>query len=162
MKILVILALTTFGFVSCDDSSPNRVEPTPVSRFHEKIQKEDHVTFASWNGIHRGIDSDNRLVFLSGSRVDLLDYDVSGETRYTGNYSMDENGRITASFEKYRWSWPLMILGYHGRDLILSREDGVTAWPIEATHESSPDSVSVGYWPFREIRVAEQDAPSNH
>jgi hypothetical protein len=157
MKIFVILSFTTFGCASCDDSA-NKAEPTPVSRFHEKLQKDHYVTFASWNGIHRGIDSDTRLIFRDGMRVDMEDYGYSGLVQISGNYSMDKQGRITATFEKHSYSWPTMFIGFHGRDLILSREDGVTVWPIEATHESSPDAVQAGFWPFREIRIEQGEA----
>ena len=103
------------------------------------------MSFKSWNGNLKGLDSDAVLRFYTDSRVVLEDMGIS-VLRYEGSYALKSGGAITIRLEGYRWNWPDMILRRDGGDLILNRVDGVTSWPIEAVPS---DAGIEGFWPFR-------------
>ena len=117
--------------------------------FLRRLDQEDHVTFESWNGNLKHVDSDQVLHFKKNSKVIMVDMGL-GVTQYKGTYEIWPNDRIMVFLDKYPKEWPPMVLSADGEDLLVHRVDGHTSWlPKDHPDVDDPDGHTSGYWPFR-------------
>jgi hypothetical protein len=160
-----LLLLAICLVVSCsnqnksNDHTISPIKRDPVADFQGVVRDKGEIEFESWNGKLRGLDNDYRLIFRADSNAILQEFGYAGEDNTKGVYSIRPDGRITLNLQKYHWNWPSMMLRYDSGDLVLFREDGVTAWPIEATKILDSNAPRIeGFWPFRS---SSKEAPSN-
>jgi hypothetical protein len=131
---------------------PARMELDPaqaIASFESHIRRDGSVLFRSWNGVLQGSDCDTDLQFLKDGRVQMTEYGLAVE-KYTGSYTIDATGQITAVFPKFGQTWPPMRLRRDDRSLILvpppSTAGSGTTMPASG---GTYMSVAAGYWPFR-------------
>lgn len=118
------------------------VAPDPggpaVASFRDWTLKRGSVVFRSFGGRWIGTDVDLDLHFLPDQKVKMVRYGYALET-YWGTYRMDEDGELSASFERYGQPWPVLILERDSRSLLLRPKEAATGSSVGMR----------GFWPLR-------------
>ena len=149
-KLAQLLAICIF-LGGCGEHEVAIPKMDPAASLERRIGETGHVSFESWNGKLRGVDSDSILHFYKDSKVVLEDRGIS-VAHYEGSYDLRPDGRVAVMLKRYREDWPLMILRLEGTNLLLYREDGHTSWLPKDFPD--PDPQADGYWPFRATNKA--------
>ncbi len=116
---------------------------------YSSVQGEDgwNATFVSRAGDLGGMDSDSKISISDDGRVSMTEYGLA-PVEYAGTYSMDENGAITAKFEKYPGQWPKMIFRKVDGRILLFRSDDSTGLEFGGRGGAVETSKMKPFWPF--------------
>lgn len=154
MKNIALLITMSLCIGGCDRretpviaADTKNTSVTPPDILIKRIGQTGKVSFKSWNGNLRGVDSDDVLHFYAGSNV-MLEHRSIGVDHFRGTYDMTPDGRVVVAIKDFHESWPPMILRVDGADLLLYREDGHTSWLPKGDPNLPKPSVD-GFWPFR-------------
>ena len=110
------------------------------------------ATFVSRGGDFGGMDSDSEISFSGDGRVTMTEYGYS-PVEYSGTYSMDEHGAITAKFEKYPGQWPKMMFRKVDGRILLFRSDDATALEFGGRGGAVETAKMKPFWPFGLIKL---------
>lgn len=143
---ILILFVATGSLVGCSTSRQEAPAPAEVV-FEKRLNENGAVTFRSWDGKAYRMNSDTELAFFPDHNVQMLDWGLT-LTRYGGHYTIDREGRITASFEDYQPQWPMTQLDLDGDTLLLRPVDPDSPLIIGQRHPTMMHTES-GFWPFR-------------
>jgi hypothetical protein len=159
---LLIVSIAIACVAGCK-STPHEQPPAPgFVAFEKRINENGVATFRSWNGKAHRMNSDVELAFFPNNTVQMLQWGIS-LVHYDGQYTLDREGRIIASFDDYQAQWPMTQLELHG-DTLLLRPTFPNPGLLMGEGGAAPQSDS-GFWPFRmltgdeERKVLEQLEP---
>jgi hypothetical protein len=88
-----------------------------------------------------------RFSFSDDGRVLMTEYGYA-PVNYSGTYSMDDNGTITAKFEKYPGQWPKMMFGKVDGRILLFRSDDATGLVFGGRGGAVETAEMKPFWPF--------------
>jgi hypothetical protein len=166
MKNFALLMTMSFCLGCCDKreapvtaADSKIVSAAPADILVKRIGQTGEVSFKSWNGNLRGLDNDDVLHFYADSKI-VLEHRSIGVDHFRGTYDMTPDGRVAVAIKGFHESWPPMVLGVDGTDLLLYREDGHASW-LPKGDPNLPEPSVDGFWPFRATAKtpAQQDAP---
>ncbi len=151
---IVILLVAVGSLVGCKSTS-SREAPAPAEvLFEKRLNDNGAATFRSWNGKAYRMNSDRELAFFPDHTVQMLDWGLT-LTHYRGHYTIDLEGRITASFEDYQPQWPMTQLDLDGETLLLRPVDPDPPLIIGQRHPTMMHTESA-FWPFRMLSGADE------
>jgi hypothetical protein len=104
----------------------------------------DGASFVSRGGTFQGADSDVKIVFAHGGRVELTEFGA-GIGTYNGTYELSDAGESRLHLEGKISKWPAMHLFATTRDAWLLRKDRKTGFMGDENRNfgGSP------FWPFK-------------
>ena len=105
------------------------------------------ATFVSRAGDLGEMDSDSEISFSDDGRVTMTEYGYA-PVEYSGTYSMNEYGTITAKFEKYQGQWPEMIFRRVDGRILLFRSDDATGLEFGGRGGAVETGEMKSFWPF--------------
>lgn len=104
-------------------------------------------TFLSREGKFEGMDSDSEISFSDGGKVWMTEYGVA-PIEYSGTFTVDDRGEITANFENYPGQWPKMVLRKVGGRILLFRADAASGLEFGGRGGALETPEMKPFWPF--------------
>jgi hypothetical protein len=153
MKPAHIVIITVGMLSGCKEHQvPIKAEAKEVIRLNElysSVQGEGGwiATFISRAGNLGGMDSDSQISFSDDGRVSMTEYGYA-PVNYSGTFSMDDSGTITAKFEKYQGQWPKMIFRKVDGRILLFRSDDSNGLEFGGRGGAVETAEMKPFWPF--------------
>ena len=158
-RIAILLSMTLI--IACSGSRlaglEGRVTLANPSDLDAAIDKNGVITFRSWNGKWIGMDADTHLTFLPGRRVHMTEFGYAVNA-YDGTYTINDRAVVTASFDKFKHGWPVMILKRDSKSLLLVPQDSRNTFVMGNRRGATFRGDQGTYWPFRPISAEDQAA----
>jgi hypothetical protein len=153
MKPTNIVIIAAFILSGCKEHQvPIKTEAKEIIRLND-LYSGVHgevgwlAKFESRAGEFGGMDSDSDISFSDDGRVSMTEYGIA-PVDYSGTYSMDENGTITAKFEKYPSQWPKMMFRKVDGRILLFRSDAGTGLEFGGRGGAVETAEMKPFWPF--------------
>ena len=153
MKAMRVVLVSVALLNGCEQQHVEKEnEPKGVLGFEDvrsSIVGEDGwvTTFVSREGKFEGMDSDSEITFRDGGRVQMTEYGYA-PTGYSGTYTVNEQGVISASFDDYPGEWPKMILREVSGRILLFRFDAATELEFGGRGGAVETADMKPFWPF--------------
>ena len=153
MKPAHIVIIAVGMLSACNEQQvPIKTETKEIIRLNDVYsgvqgEKGWMATFVSRAGDLGGMDSDSEISFSDDGRVSMTEYGYA-PVEYSGTYSMDEHGTITAKFEKYQGQWPQMMFRKVDGRILLFRSDDATGLEFGGRGGAVETAEMKPFWPF--------------